>query len=416
LSACRNRSLTGGATLEQIVVDLGIRAGRVITPEKEDSDIFVAVDGGLIRAVEPFHEGFQSRVKQFLDAREAILVPGFIDLQVNGGLGHNFRRADRAQRGAVYRFFLGLGTTTLVPTVVTDAPDVLAQALSALADDVGAGNPDQPGIPGLHLEGPFLNAERRGAHPAEYLRAPDLALARDLFASAWGRIAMVTVAPELPGADTLIRWFAQEGVIVAAGHTLASCDQLLRACDDGLTLLTHMGNVSDWPHRRKDATGIYRSEPGAVGAFMISERLRGTIILDGYHFDARLAAALTRLRGPRSIAIISDASYAAGCPPGNYGDGPIKTTVHPDGYAYATGGGGWLAGSVITLERAVQVAVQIGGIPLRDAIEMTTLTPASILGMEGRKGRIAPGYEADLVFLDQQLTVRRVIRAGREVK
>ena len=151
-----------------------------------------------------------------------------------------------------------------------------------------------------------------------------------------------------------------------------------------------------------------------VGAFMISRILRGSIILDGYHLDPRLAAVLVRLRGPRWVTLVSDASYATGCPPGDYNDGLVRTTVDANGYAYVTGGGGWLAGSVITLLRAVQVAVHRGGIALRDAIEMATATPARIIGIESRKGRIASGFDADLVLLDDKLDLKRVFRAGRE--
>jgi len=411
-------------------VELGIRAGRLFTPHEERTDVFVAVEAGTIQSVEPFRRELPTQVKTFVDARDSIVVPGLVDLQVNGGLGHNFRKAGGAQRHAIYQFFLRHGTTALVPTLVTDEPSALAAALSALAEDVTGSTGilpvnshgqdtratwDQPEILGLHLEGPFINPERRGAHPVRHIRPPDLPLARELFEAAHRRIAILTLAPELDGAMPLIRWFADEGIVVSAGHTTASCDAVLRACDEGLRLLTHMGNVSDWPHRRKNKAGILASEPGAVGAFMISDRLRGTVILDGYHFDPRLAAVLVRLRGPQSMALISDASYATGCPPGEYDDGLVPTTVHPDGYAYATGGGGWLAGSVVTLAQALQIAVQKGGVALRDAIEMATLTPARILGIETRKGRIAPGADADLVFLDDQLAVTRVFRCGHEV-
>jgi N-acetylglucosamine-6-phosphate deacetylase len=415
-------------------MDLGIRAGRLITPTEDEGDVFVAIEAGTIRWTEPFHAEMKSRVERFIDACDCTVVPGFVDLQVNGGLGCNFSRADAARRREVYRFFLRRGTTTLAPTVVSDEPAALAAALSALAEDVGSGTgilpvndrqqnhgqdaratADLPEIPGLHLEGPFLNPDRRGAHPLEHIRPPDLGLARELFEAARRRIVILTLAPELDGALPLIRWFAGERVVVSAGHTMAPCDLVLRACDEGLRMLTHVGNTSDWPYRRKNAEDILTSEPAVVGAFMISDRLRGSVIVDGYHLDPRLAAALMRLRGPHNVALISDASYATGLPPGEYDDGLIRTTVHPDGYAYATGGGGWLAGSVIALDQAVRVAVRQGGVALREAVEMATLTPARILGLEGRKGRIASGYDADLVFLDSQLAVKRVLRAGREV-
>jgi len=396
-------------------MDLGIHAGRVITPTEEIADALVAVEGGLIRSVEPWRPGGGGDFKTFVEAPDRILVPGFVDIQVNGGLGFNFKGAREAERLEIYKFFLAHGTTTLVPTIVTDKTERLVESLRALAGDVGAKGQGRPEVPGLHLEGPFLNPERRGAHPPEYLLAPDPDLARRFWDASGGKLAILTLAPELEGADRLIRWFAERGVVVAAGHTLATYGELLAACDAGLSLITHIGNVSDWPHRRRNAEGILASEPGVVGTFMICERLRASIILDGYHFHPKLAAVLVRLRGPQSLALISDASYATGCPPGDYDDGLIRTTVHPDGYAYATDGGGWLAGSVITLERAVQVAVRDGGIPLCKAVEMTTLTPAQILGLADRKGRIEKGFEADLVLLDSDLAVRRVFRAGVEV-
>lgn len=396
-------------------MSLAIHAGRLITPAKEMTDVLVGVREGVVCAVEPFRDELAAQYDTLVDACDGIVAPGFIDIQVNGGLGHNVRTANDEERRAIYRYFLERGTTTLLPTVVTDAPDALERALRVIAGDVGDDDPDQPAIPGIHLEGPFLNTERRGAHPAEHLGVPDETLAHALCEAAGGRIAIVTLAPELEGAGCLVAWFAQQGAVVAAGHTTATSAVLLDACDRGLAMITHMGNVSDWPHRRLNAAGIMASEPGAVGAFMISDRLRASLILDGYHFHPQLAGPLVRLRGPESIALISDASYVTGCVPGQYDDGVIPTTVHRDGYAFATGGGGWLAGSIITLERAIQIAVEAGGISLREAIEMATLTPARILGIEDRKGRIAPGCAADLVVLKEDLTVTRVFRAGHEV-
>ncbi len=397
-------------------LELGIRAGAAVTPTRVLEDVFIGIRGGRIRCIEPFRKSHRTAAQRFLDCRnDDIVAPGFIDLQVNGGLGRNVMRGDTAQREAIYRFFLRRGTTALLPTVVTASVEELAAALGRLADDVGD-RPDLPAIPGIHLEGPLLNPERRGAHPLAYLQQPSLRLVQRLFAASKQRIRIVTLAPELKGAERVIRWLAGKGVVVSAGHTTASCETLLRACEAGLSLLTHLGNVSDWPYRRKNKDGILAVEPGAVGTFMISERLRATVILDGYHFDARLAAALARLRGPQNVAIISDASYAAGCPPGCYDDGLIRTTVHPKGFAYATDGGGYLAGSVIALQDAVRVAVRKGGITLRDAVEMATLTPARILGVEKRKGRIAVGCDADLVVMNRDLKVRQVIRVGRLVE
>jgi len=395
---------------------IGIRAGCVLSPTEERIDALVTIQDGRIERIDAFRRGLTEGLDAYIDALDQTLAPGFVDLQVNGALGYDFKSADPAQREAVYRFFLARGTTTFVPTLITDEPEMLAAGLARVAGDVERADPAWPNLPGIHLEGPFLHPDRKGAHQRELLRRPDLELTRRLWDAARGRIRLATLAPELEGGLALVRWFAEQGAVVSAGHTTATREILLRACDEGLTMLTHMGNVSDWPHRRKGAAGIFVPEPGAVGTFMVSDRLRGSLILDGYHFDPPLAAALARLRGTQNVALISDASYATGCPPGVYTKGAMMTTVHPDGYAYATEGTGYLAGSVITMQEAVGVAVRQGAIPLREAVEMATLTPARILGLDERIGRIAPGCAADLVLLDAALNVTRVFRAGQEVR
>jgi N-acetylglucosamine-6-phosphate deacetylase len=395
--------------------DLGICAGTILTPYERIRDSIVAIRDGKIAAIEPYREDLRHQFKRLVDARHSTLVPGFVDIQVNGGLGSNFATASTEERQRIYHFFLARGTTTLVPTVTTASSESLIRGLGALAEDVGHSRDDMPSIPGIHLEGPFLNKKRRGAHPEEHVVQPDLDLAPRFWEAAGGKIAITTLAPELDGAFNLIRWFSERGAIVSAGHTQATCTTLLNAWDIGLSLLTHMGNVSDWPHRRRNEAGIFVSEPGLVGAFIISGLLRGSIILDGYHFDPRLAYALVRARGTENVVLISDASYATGCQPGEYNDGVMPTTVHEDNFAYVTGGDGWLAGSVITLARAIRVAVREGSIPLRDAVIMATATPANVLRLEGVKGRVAPGYDADFALLDGDLHVWRVFRAGLEV-
>lgn len=396
-------------------MDLGICAGRILTPQEELRESIVSIDGGKIVSIDPYHEDVRGKFKRLIDARHWTLVPGFIDLQVNGGLGANFPKAAPEKREEIYRFFLVHGTTTLVPTICTDAPESLERGLASMTRDVGHTRFDLPALPGLHLEGPFINPERRGAHPVDHCQTPSVEAARRYWEAAQNRISIVTLAPELEGADDVIRWFADQGVVVSAGHTTARCSCILKAWDLGLTMLTHMGNASNWPHRRKNRDGVYANEPGVVGSFLISGLLRGSVILDGYHFDPRLVYALCRARGPENVVLVSDASFATGCPPGEYDDGVMPTTVHANNYAVVTGGDGALAGSVITIARAIRVAVRNGSIRLRDAIEMATLTPAKVLGIQGVKGQIAPDHDADLALLDGDLHVKRVFRAGREV-
>jgi len=225
-----------------------------------------------------------------------------------------------------------------------------------------------------------------------------------------GALRLAPLAPERPGALDAVQSFTAADVRVAAGHTRASSDELARAVDAGLDLVTHVGNACDWPSRVLDpALGYRRSEPGVVGRFLFDERLRGTLILDGRHLDLGLARALVRLRGTESLALVSDATAAAGLPPGRHSVLGAPVEVHPAGHA--TRGEG-LAGSTVTLLDALRVAVQQAGIPLVSAVAMASRTPARWLGLDARKGALAPDHDADLLLVDARLERVAVYRAG----
>ena len=212
---------------------------------------------------------------------------------------------------------------------------------------------------------------------------------------------------------TEIARFAAAGAVVAAGHSLATLAQMRAAVARGLSFVTHVGNASDWPGRPFDAgSRIRRSEPNVVGAFLVERRLRGSVILDGYHLHPELARALVELRGVEAVALVSDATHAAGLPPGHYPMGGLQAEVLEAGYA-TTGEG--LAGSIIPLVEAVRVAVRQAGLPLATAVTMASSTPAGVIGLAGRKGSLVDGADADLLVLGPDLEVRVVYRAGHQV-
>ena len=182
------------------------------------------------------------------------------------------------------------------------------------------------------------------------------------------------------------------------------------AIERGLSFVTHVGNASDWPARVLDpALGRRVSEPNLVGAFLIDRRLRGSVILDGHHLHPELARVLVELRGAEAIALVSDATPAAGLPPGRYRMGGLDAEIHPGGLATT---GESLAGSAIPLLDAVRVAVRLAGLPLATAVRMASFVPAAVLGLEGRKGCLAGGADADLLALGPDLSLRAVYRAG----
>jgi N-acetylglucosamine-6-phosphate deacetylase len=387
------------------VSELAVWAERALTPERELRRVRVRVGDGRIAALE---EGVEPDPSDELYP-EVTLVPGLVDLQVNGADGATFDDASRDERARATAFHLRAGTTSLLATLVSTSLERLGAALEWLAADVDPAGP----VVGIHLEGPFLDREKGGAHARTALRDPTPESVEAILGSAAGALRMVTLAPELPGALEAIERFAQAGTVVSAGHTRASLEQMRRAIERGLSFVTHVGNASDWPSRPVDPElGFRRSEPGVVGAFLVERRLCGSVIADGLHLHPELVRALVELRGPDCVVLVSDATAAAGLPPGDYKMGSLQARVHAEGFATVGQG---LAGSTITLVQALRTSVQKAGLPLCDALRMATSTPARILGIDARKGSLRAGADADLLLLGPELEVRAVYQRGRRI-
>ncbi len=387
-----------------------IHAGTAFTGDSVLRDVSIVIDAGRIHAIEA---GFSAPINgaAAIDARDGLVTPGLIDIQVNGALGHSFQARDIAHFDAVLRFHISRGATTLLPTLITAPEDTLCASLRALAAAAA-----RAGLPGIHLEGPFLAPAKSGAHDPDALRLPDLALLHRLLDAATYdgvcAIRMLTLAPELPGSAALIRELAKRGIVVCAGHSAATFDQMRAAVDAGLSFVTHAGNASDWPHRAENTLGFMGSEPGVVGAFLALDELAGAVILDGFHQHAALLKPLLRVKGRNRLALTSDASTVAGCPPGDYDSGGIAAHVDARGFARSLRGGNWLAGSTITLRDAVQNAVRLSGLAFSDAITLATATPARVLELVN-KGVIAPQADADLLVWNERLDIAHVIRGGQ---
>jgi N-acetylglucosamine-6-phosphate deacetylase len=380
-------------------------SSRALTPDEELERVRIRIEDGRIAEVcsgEPQAPGDTVYP-------DGVLVPGLVDLQVNGGNGAAYLSEDPEERRRATAYHLRSGTTSLLATLVTAPFEQLEVALREIAGEV---SPEGP-ILGIHLEGPFLSAEKRGAHARQHLRDPDSGAVERLLGAAGRGLRIVTLAPERPGALEAVESISSAGVIVSAGHSCATLKELRDAIDRGLSFMTHVGNTGDWPSRPLDpARGFRVSEPGMVGTFLIESRLRGSLILDGLHLHPELARAIVRLRGVRNVALVSDATHAAGLPPGRYARGGLDTLVQPGGYATAGTG---LAGSVVPLVETVRVAVREAGLSLQEAIRMATRTPAEVIGVQERKGALAAGADADFLLLEPDLGLRAVYRRGELV-
>lgn len=324
----------------------------------------------------------------------AILTPGFIDIHCHGGGGASFDDGADAIRTA-RALHRAHGTTRAVVSLVTAPLDVLAGRVAAVADLAST----DAGILGSHLEGPFLAPERKGAHDAALLRDPDFDALAPLLAAGRGTVRQVTLAPELPGGLDAIALVAQSGAAPAVGHTTVNAAQCRAAFDAGARILTHAFNAMP---------GLHHRDPGPVGAATADPRVTLEVIADGTHVDLELVRILFAA-APGRVALVTDAMAAAGHGDGRYVLGDLGVEVR-EGTARLVADGA-IAGSTLTQDAALRSCVATG-IPLADAIQALTNTPAAAIGRGADLGSLAPGFVADAVLLTAGLDVRRVWVAG----
>lgn len=374
---------------------LALTGGRIFTGDHFLDDHAVLLDGAQIVAVLPQAEVPANTPRQMIAGH--LLVPGFIDTQVNGGGGVLFN--DTPEVSALARLaeaHARHGTTALLPTFITDDPTRMRAALTAVRDAQALG---VPGILGIHLEGPFLAPARKGAHHPDHIRPLTDADATELLAYPL-RPLLLTLAPETVS-PALIHRLAAGGITLSLGHTEAPYAVAMAAADAGARGVTHLFNaMSPLAHRA----------PGTVGAALDHGGLWGGIIADGHHVHpAALRVALRAKRGPARLFLVTDAMPTAGHP----GDSFLlngRRVVRRDGVV--TLEDGTLAGSDLTMDTALRFTVAHLGVGLDEALRMASLYPALFLGLDGSHGRIAPGYRADLVLLDSELSVQNVWIGG----
>jgi N-acetylglucosamine-6-phosphate deacetylase len=382
----------------------------IVTPDEILRRGFVLVERGRIRSVGTGVPELPRAPIQTIDASDGLLVPGYTDLQVNGAMGEEFSQSPVEKYDRIVRHFVEHGTTAMLATVLTDRPDRMLEAIRRVAAYRDSESEYADAVIGIHVEGPFLNPQRRGAHPQHLLRKPNVKEVRRWLRAAPDAVRMVTLAPELEGAQKVIRLLRDAGVVVAASHSLADYRCMAESVKNGLSFVTHVGNTTDWPYRKKRAGGWLGAEPGVVGSFLCMEEPAGSVILDGFHFHPAMLKPIVRCKGPEKVALITDAAFVAGLPPGMYRKGKEKVAVTTQGYTVGRRKG-WLAGSTLTMDRAVRNAVRLAGVLLTDAVRMATLSPANVLDLR-KKGRIAPGYDADFLILDSDLNVKMTVRGG----
>ncbi|GAA0544469.1 N-acetylglucosamine-6-phosphate deacetylase [Paractinoplanes ferrugineus] len=330
-------------------------------------------------------------------AGDDIIVPGFVDIHCHGGGGHTFTTGDAEQTRKAAAFHLAHGTTTMLASLVSSPFDLMREAVAAYLPLARAGV-----IAGVHFEGPYLSGARCGAQNPEFLRDPSIEELSALVKLGEGTVRMVTVAPELPGALEAITFLRDLGVVVAVGHTDASYTEAQAGVAAGATVGTHLFNGMRPPHHR---------EPGPVIGLLSSPAVC-ELIADNIHLHPGMLAFTAKTAGPDRTALITDAMDATGMPDGTYDLGGQEVTVADRVARLARNGS--IAGSTLTMDAALRNAVA-AGISLPDAVTMASTTPARVLGLADEVGALTAGRRADLVVLDVEFRVKRVMRGGRWV-
>jgi N-acetylglucosamine-6-phosphate deacetylase len=373
-----------------------LAGGRVVTETAVLDPGWLTVRDGRIAGLGPGDPPAGGAV----DLAGAYVLPGFVDLHMHGGGGAQITTDDADEIRRAVAFHRRHGTTRTLASLVTDRLDRMLAAVSVLADLIRAG---EPGIAGVHLEGPFLNPARRGSHHREHLLAPDRGALRELLAAGDGRVRVVTLAPELPGGMALLGDVVRAGVIAAVGHTEATYGQAREAFTGGARLATHLFNAMPPLHHRA---------PGAAGAALADPRVTCELINDGIHLHDDVVRIAVAAAGADRIAFVTDATPAAGMTSGRYHLGPVAV-IADGGRVRLTDG--TLAGSTLTMDAAVRHAVLRVGLPMVDVAAAAATTPARLLGLGDVTGSVAPGLAADLVVLDADLRVRAVLADGAVV-
>lgn len=353
----------------------------------------VEVAGGVIADVEA---DVPASDQAGLNLREHFVVPGFVDIHVHGGGGASFDGGPEQLTRAV-AYHRRHGTTSMLASVVSSSIESMAYQVSALAELVVDDE-----VAGVHLEGPFLNPVRRGAQPHEALRPPSVADLHQLVGRHTDAVRMMTIAPELPGGLELISSVTAQGIVAAVGHSDATARDARLAFDAGARVATHLFNGMAPMHHRSGGVAV---------AAMMDPRVVCEVVDDRHHLADEIVALAFRAAGRDRVALVTDAIASAGDVTGCHELGGQAVEV-VDGAARLVESES-LAGSLLTMDRAVRNAVAYSGVPLVDAVLAATLTPASAIGIADRVGSLECGKQADLCVLDSNLNVVAVMKAGR---
>ncbi len=366
-----------------------IAHGTAVLPDRTIPDALVLLDDERIAYVGPREGRAVPPGCRHVDASGQYVLPGLIDTHVHGTHGCDVMLHGAEGIRRISARFPQYGTTAWLPSTIAARHGELLEAIRWCVE--AAQEPLRGAeIAGIHVEGPYINMKRKGAQPAEGVRDPDFGEVRELLAAGEGQIRVVTLAPELPGALDLIRMLVARGIIASMGHSDATYEEALAGIAAGATHATHLFNAMPPIHHR---------EPGLITACLNEPTVLAEVIPDGVHLNPHIVRLAIHTKGADRVALITDAFSATGLGEGVHTLGPHRVRVEG---SLCTLENGTIAGSVLTMNRAVRNAMEFGGASLVEAVRMCSLVPARVAGCAERKGSLEAGKDADVTILDQE--------------
>ena len=374
------------------------------TPLRKIDHAMVSVENGAVVSVASRNDSEAAPRKPVTDLGDCVMVPGFFDIHIHGGANCDVMRGTSDEMKKFETFLARHGVTSYFPTTVTASQEATLSALDRLADRIEAAEKDGAAGArplGIHLEGPFLSHTRRGVHPPVDLVEPSVAAFEKLWQAARGQVRMLTIAPELNGAEQVIAEASRRGVCVSIGHSDATLEQARRGVKAGARHATHTFNaMRPLDHRA----------PGILGEVLTNNQLSADVIADGIHVDPAVVDLLFRAKGIENFVLITDAISATGMPDGHYQLGTLEVELK-DGRCTRNG---TLAGSALTMDRAVRNVMKFARLDLQQAVRAASMNPAKAVGI--KKGTIEAGATADFVVLTPAGEVRATFVKGVAVQ
>lgn len=381
-----------------------IKNVNIITPYEIKRGSNLAIENDKIANIFNGEILDEESYDEIIDGEGKYLSPGFIDIHNHGNFGHDAMEGTYEALDVMADFHIKNGVTSFLATTMTEEMDKIKKAVRNIGEYVNdrKNNRDvKAQVLGIYLEGPYFSMEKKGAQPPQYIKNPDLEEIKNLIELSNNTIKIVALAPELEGAKESIKYLKEKGITISAGHTNATFDEAKAGIDLGITHATHLYNgMRAYSHR----------EPGVIGAVLTDERVACEMISDGIHLHVGAMDLAVKMKGKSGIILISDAMMATGLDDGKYELGGQDVYVK-EGAARLEDG--TLAGSTLTLNKAVYNMVNMVNVPLEDAVRMASLNPAKAIGLDNKKGSIEIGKDADLIIFDENIDISVTIVKGQ---